>query len=123
MSESDFSYLSDEWYARCREWSPNDTEYNHNLESLKIPKDLEEDSLLTERNELPSPDNQVRPYWWCPPPEPEPEAMPPIPDGIDDDWTAWDAWWNDDSLLFVDLPDPEPEFDYSYRRPGWPRLS
>lgn len=60
---------------------------------------------------------------WLPTPEPEPEAMPAIPDGIDDDWSAWDAWWNDDSLLFVDWPDPEPEFDYSYRRPGWPRLS
>ena len=61
-------------------------------------------------------------------PEPEPcspqgDSMPAIPDGLADDWTSWDAWWNDDSLLFVDWPDPEPEFDYSYRRPGWPRLS
>jgi hypothetical protein len=121
MSESDFGYLADAYNRK---------------------RDLEEDLLFSERDELPSPDNQVRPDWWALPPEPEPEGellfspndaafkngvcdfkMPPIPDGIDDDWSAWDAWWNDDSLLFVDWPDSEPEFDYSYRRPGWPRLS
>ena len=36
-------------------------------------------------------------------------------------WQAWQAWWLDDTLPTP--PDPPQSFDFSYRRPGWPRLS
>jgi hypothetical protein len=55
--------------------------------------------------------------------EPEEELeLPSYTEGEEE--AFWDAWWADDSLMCVDWPDPEPvQFDYSYRRPGWPRLS
>jgi len=97
------------------EWPPDDTEYNRK-------RDLEEFALLTE---VPKEDSELPPYT-----EGEEDFIPeyvPCNDLADElfgDWHAWDAWWTDDSLMFVDWPDPEPvQFDYSYRRPGWPRLS
>lgn len=61
--------------------------------------------------------------------EPTQEVEATTEEDVFDDWNAWggtiyvdDSVW-DEICEFLDWDKHPPEFDYSYRRPGWPRLS